>query len=91
MRKVMMLAAALGVVVAPAFAVKTYQVTGPVLEVSDKVIVVDKGGDSVVSPDRVTVGWTRLTVANYDWTSGLVGGWRVAGGEDLTKAPCDAS
>ena len=45
MRKVMMLAAALAVVVAPAFAVKTYQVTGPVLEVSDKVIVVDKGGE----------------------------------------------
>ncbi|MBX7244648.1 MAG: hypothetical protein K1X53_04065 [Candidatus Sumerlaeaceae bacterium] len=45
MRKVMMLAATLAVVVAPAFAAKTYQVTGPVIEVSDKVIVIDKSGE----------------------------------------------
>ena len=30
-------------VASPAFAVKTYQVTGPVLEVSDSAIVVQKG------------------------------------------------
>ena len=53
--------------------------------------VVNKDGDSVVTPDRAAVGWTRFTVANYDWASDPTGGWRVAGGEDLERAPCDAS
>ncbi|CAN5123788.1 hypothetical protein BH09ACT10_BH09ACT10_00440 [soil metagenome] len=53
--------------------------------------VVNDDGDSVVSPDRVAIGWTRLTVANYAWASDPTGGWRIAGGEDLKKAPCEAS
>lgn len=57
----------------------------------DDVDVVDEDGASVVAPDRPAIGWTRFTVANYDWASDPVGGWRVAGGEDVEKAPCDAS
>lgn len=53
--------------------------------------VVSDDDESVVAPDRVAIGWTRFTVANYDWASDPTGGWRVAGGEDLKKAPCDAS
>lgn len=53
--------------------------------------VVDDSGESVVAPDRAAIGWTRFTVANYDWASNPTDGWRVAGGEDLKKAPCDAS
>lgn len=57
----------------------------------DDVDVVDEDGASVVAPDRPAIGWTRFTVANYDWASDPVDGWRIAGGEDLEKAPCDAS
>jgi len=57
----------------------------------NQVDIVDKDGKSVVSPDRPAIGWTRLTVANYDWASEPTGGWRVAGGQDLKKAPCAAS
>jgi hypothetical protein len=53
--------------------------------------VVDDSGESVVTPDRAAIGWTRFSVANYDWPSNPADGWRVAGGEDLKKAPCDAS
>lgn len=42
MKKTSLLVVAL-FVASPAFAVKTYQVTGPVLEVSDSAIVVQKG------------------------------------------------
>lgn len=53
--------------------------------------VLNGAGESVVTPDRVAIGWTRFTVANYNWASDPADGWRVAGGEDLKKAPCDAS
>ena len=56
-----------------------------------QVDIVDKEGKSVVSPDRPSIGWTRLTVANYDWKSDPTGSWRVAGGQDLKKAPCATS
>ncbi|MFI5623468.1 hypothetical protein ACIA03_08390 [Nocardioides sp. NPDC051685] len=52
--------------------------------------LVDKNGNSVVSPDRADVGWTRYTVANYDYQSDPVSGWRVASGKDLRQPPCEA-
>lgn len=52
--------------------------------------LVDQNGDSVVSPDRVDVGWTRYTVANYDYQSDPLTGWRVASGTDLQQPPCKA-
>lgn len=50
--------------------------------------VVDASGKSMVPADRPDRGWTRLTVANYSWDNDSDTGWRVAGGEDLEKAPC---
>ncbi len=50
--------------------------------------VVDKDGKSVVAPTRPDTGWTRYTVANYEWSKDPDGAWRVAGGEDLEKSPC---
>lgn len=52
--------------------------------------VLDSNGKSIVTADRPDTGWTRLTVANYSWDSNPGDGWRVAGGEDLEKAPCAA-
>lgn len=57
-------------------------------DVSDADLV-DTSGNSVVSPDRVDVGWTRYTVANYDYQTDPVTGWRVASGKDLQQPPCD--
>lgn len=57
-------------------------------DVSDADLV-DASGKSVVSPDRVDVGWTRYTVANYDYQTDPVTGWRVASGKDLQQPPCD--
>jgi hypothetical protein len=51
--------------------------------------LVDVSGKSVVSQDRVDTGWTRYTVANYDYQTDPVTGWRVASGKDLRQAPCD--
>ncbi|CAI9419255.1 hypothetical protein HIDPHFAB_03601 [Nocardioides sp. T2.26MG-1] len=56
-----------------------------------KVDVLDKRGKSIVSPDRRDTGWTRYTVANYDYAADPTGGWRVATGQDLKQAPCAAS
>lgn len=56
-------------------------------DVSD-VDVVDKDGESVVAATRPDTGWTRYTVANYEWSTDPDGAWRVAGGEDLEKSPC---
>ena len=56
-----------------------------------KVDVLDKSGKSIVSPDRPDTGWTRYTVANYDYAADPTGGWRVATGQDLKKTPCAAS
>lgn len=53
--------------------------------------VVDSDGNSVVSPERKAVGWTRYTVTNDTWDSAPEDGWRVSGGADLKKAPCIAS
>jgi hypothetical protein len=59
-------------------------------DVSD-VDVVDADGRSVVVPTRPDAGWTRLTVANYDYKSDPVKGWRVATGRDIERKPCVAS
>ena len=56
-----------------------------------KVDIVNAAGKSVISPDRPDHGWTRLTVANYRYTSNPDHGWRVASGQDLKQAPCAAS
>lgn len=56
-----------------------------------KVDVLDKSGKSIVSPDRPDTGWTRCTVANYDYAADPNGGWRVATGQDLKRTPCPAS
>lgn len=58
-------------------------------DVSDADLL-DASGESVVSPDRVDVGWTRYTVANYEYQSDPLTGWRVASGKDLAQPPCDA-
>jgi hypothetical protein len=55
-----------------------------------KVDVVDSAGKSIVSKSRPDIGWTRLTVANYDYVIDPQKGWRVATGQDLKKAPCAA-
>jgi hypothetical protein len=52
--------------------------------------LVDKNGQSVVSPSRADRGWTRYTVANYHWSANPTGGWRVANGQDLKQTPCAA-
>jgi len=57
-------------------------------DVSDADLV-NASGKSVVSPDRVDMGWTRYTVANYDYQTDPVTGWRVASGKDLQQPPCD--
>lgn len=57
-------------------------------DVSD-VDVVDRAGKSVVSPNRKDSGWTRLTVTNQKWDTSPKDGWRVSGGSDLEKEPCE--
>jgi hypothetical protein len=56
-----------------------------------KVDVLDKSGKSIVSPNRPDTGWTRYTVANYEYAANPAGGWRVATGQDLKQTPCAAS
>lgn len=56
-----------------------------------KVDVLDKSGKSIVSPNRPNTGWTRYTVANYEYAADPTGGWRVATGQDLKQTPCAAS
>ncbi len=53
--------------------------------------VLDRSGQSVISPDRPDAGWTQYTVANYRWKKDPEHGWRVATSRDLEKAPCDLS
>ena len=53
--------------------------------------VLDSDGKSVVSPDRPDTGWVRFLVANYKFKAAPKGGWRVASGTDLKRAPCAAS
>jgi hypothetical protein len=53
--------------------------------------VTDADGKSIVSPTRPNSGWTRLTVANYQYATDPTGGWRVASGRDLEQTPCVAS
>lgn len=57
-------------------------------DVSD-VDVLDPAGKSILSSERADRGWTRLTVANYSWDTDPDGSWRVAGGKDLEKPPCE--
>lgn len=52
--------------------------------------LVDASGKSVVSPDRADIGWTRYIVANYQYRTDPLTGWRVASGRDLEKPPCKA-
>ena len=59
-------------------------------DVSD-VDVVDGDGKSVVSSNRPETGWTRLTIANYDYETNPANGWRVATGHDIERTPCHAS
>ncbi|GAA1761561.1 hypothetical protein GCM10009795_005010 [Nocardioides hankookensis] len=56
-------------------------------DVSD-VDIVDKGGKSVVSPNRASAGATRYTVANYHWSDDPSAGWRIATGQDLKHTTC---
>ena len=56
-----------------------------------KVDVLDESGESIVSPDRPDTGWTRYTVANYQYAADPAGGWRVATGQDLKRTPCASS
>lgn len=53
--------------------------------------LVDRHGQSVISPSRADRGWTRYTVANYHWSEDPSNGWRVANGHDLKQKPCAAS
>ena len=59
-------------------------------DVSD-VDVVDKNGDSVISPDRPDTGWIQFLVSNYQWGTDPDGSWRVASSQDIERAPCKAS
>lgn len=52
--------------------------------------LVDRSGQSVVSPSRASTGWTRYTVANYHWSENPSGGWRIATSQDLKQTPCAA-
>lgn len=52
--------------------------------------LVDAGGNSVVSPDRADVGWTRYIVANYHYRTDPLTGWRIASAQDLKQPPCEA-
>jgi hypothetical protein len=53
--------------------------------------LVDQDGKSAVSPTRPARGWTRYTVANYDWATNPSAGWRISSSQDLKQAPCAAS
>lgn len=53
--------------------------------------VVDRDGNSIVSPNRPERGWTRYTVTNHRWKTHPDDGWRVASSQDLEKAPCSAA
>lgn len=53
-----------------------------------QVDVLDRSGESLVAPGRPDTGWTRYTVANYEYAVDPAGGWRVATGQDLERTPC---
>ena len=53
--------------------------------------VLDREGQSIVSPDRPVRGWTRYTVSNHQWKTDPEDGWRVTSSQDLEKAPCSAA
>lgn len=53
--------------------------------------VLDGDGESVLTPKRKNVGWTRLIVTNDSWETAPVEGWRVSGGSDLEREPCIGS
>lgn len=52
--------------------------------------ILDENGNSIVTSQRPDTGWVRYSVSNYEWNADPSGGWRVASGTDLEKAPCDA-
>ena len=53
--------------------------------------VVDKNGESVISPDRPDTGWIQFLVSNYRWGTDPDGSWRVASSQDIERTPCEAS
>ena len=53
--------------------------------------VIDRDGQSIVTPARPDKGWTRYTLANHEWKASPQDGWRVVSGSDLEKAPCSAA
>lgn len=53
--------------------------------------VLDRDGNSIVTPTRPERGWTRYTLANHEWKASPQNGWRVVSGSDLEKAPCSAA
>jgi hypothetical protein len=59
-------------------------------DVSDADLL-NKDGESVVTPDRPETGWIRHSVANYEWDSDPTGAWRVASSENIERTPCAAS
>jgi hypothetical protein len=59
-------------------------------DVSD-VDIINADGKSAVSNDRPDTGWQRYIVANYEYDSDPAGAWKVASGEDIERAPCNAS
>lgn len=53
--------------------------------------VLDRDGQSIVTPARPERGWTRYTLANHEWKTSPQNGWRVVSGSDLEKTPCSAA
>lgn len=53
--------------------------------------VLDRDGQSIVTPARPERGWTRYTLANHEWKTTPQNAWRVVSGSDLEKAPCSAA
>lgn len=53
-----------------------------------EVDVFGRNGKTIVGPNRADTGWTRYTVTNVRFAADPSGGWRVASGQDLKKAPC---
>lgn len=48
--------------------------------------LVDRAGHSVLSANRVTVGWTRYFVSQE--ANGVRSTWRVSSSQDLKRRPC---
>lgn len=53
--------------------------------------IVDANGNSVVADERPSRGWERHTLANHDWETDPVRGWRVSTSETLERQPCESA